>query len=36
VFEALGLDDPELEKGEFLVAHRRKADVVATERHRAG
>jgi 8-oxo-dGTP diphosphatase len=36
VFEAIGVDDPELEKGELLVAHRRKGDVVATERHRAG
>jgi 8-oxo-dGTP diphosphatase len=36
VFEALGMDDPELEKGELLVAHRRKGGVVATERHRAG
>ncbi len=31
-----GVDDPELEKGELLVAHRRKGGVVATERHRAG
>ncbi|WP_036563164.1 NUDIX hydrolase [Nocardioides halotolerans] len=36
VFEALELADPGLEKGEFLVAHRRKGVVVATERHRAG
>jgi 8-oxo-dGTP diphosphatase len=36
VFDALGIDDPELQKGEFLVAHRRRGDVVATERHLAG
>jgi 8-oxo-dGTP diphosphatase len=36
VFEALGIDDPELQKGEFLVAHRRRGDVLATERHLAG
>jgi len=33
IFDALGLVDPELEKGELLVAHLRKGRVVATERH---
>jgi 8-oxo-dGTP pyrophosphatase MutT (NUDIX family)/phosphohistidine phosphatase SixA len=33
VFDALGLADPELDKGEMLVAHLRKGRVVATERH---
>jgi 8-oxo-dGTP pyrophosphatase MutT (NUDIX family)/phosphohistidine phosphatase SixA len=33
VFEALGLEDPELEKGELLVVHLRRGRVVATERH---
>jgi 8-oxo-dGTP pyrophosphatase MutT (NUDIX family)/phosphohistidine phosphatase SixA len=36
VFDALEIEDPGLEKGEFLVAHRRKGVVLATERHRAG
>jgi 8-oxo-dGTP pyrophosphatase MutT (NUDIX family)/phosphohistidine phosphatase SixA len=36
VFDALGIEDPELEKGEFLVAHRRRGAVLAMERHRAG
>ncbi|MDQ4054323.1 MAG: NUDIX hydrolase [Actinomycetota bacterium] len=34
LFDALGLVDPELEKGEMLVAHLRKGRVVSTERHR--
>lgn len=33
VFDALGLEDPELEKGEILVAHLRRGEVVAVERH---
>ena len=33
VFAALGLEDPELEKGELLVAHLRHGRVVAVERH---
>jgi 8-oxo-dGTP pyrophosphatase MutT (NUDIX family)/phosphohistidine phosphatase SixA len=33
IFDALGLVDPGLEKGEMLVAHLRKGRVVATERH---
>lgn len=33
LFDELGLDDPELEKGEMLVAHLRKGRVVSTERH---
>ncbi len=33
VFDALGLVDPQLEKGEMLVAHLRKGRVVSTERH---
>jgi 8-oxo-dGTP diphosphatase len=33
VFDAIGLVDPELDKGEMLVAHLRKGRVVATERH---
>ncbi len=33
VFDAIGLADPELDKGEMLVAHLRKGRVVATERH---
>jgi 8-oxo-dGTP diphosphatase len=33
VFAALGLDDPELEKGELLVVHLRHDRVVALERH---
>jgi 8-oxo-dGTP diphosphatase len=35
VFDALGLVDPDLEKGEMLVAHLRKGRVVSTERHLA-
>jgi 8-oxo-dGTP pyrophosphatase MutT (NUDIX family)/phosphohistidine phosphatase SixA len=33
VFEAVGLADPELEKGELLVVHLRHGHVIATERH---
>jgi 8-oxo-dGTP pyrophosphatase MutT (NUDIX family)/phosphohistidine phosphatase SixA len=33
VFDAIGLVDPELDKGEMLVAHLRKGRVVSTERH---
>lgn len=33
IFDALGLVDPGLEKGELLVAHLRKGRVTATERH---
>ena len=33
VFDALGLADPQLDKGEMLVAHLRKGRVVGTERH---
>ncbi len=33
VFETLGVEDPQLEKGEMLVAHLRKGRVLATERH---
>ncbi|WP_134739938.1 NUDIX hydrolase [Nocardioides sp. 503] len=33
VFDALGLEDPQLDVGEMLVAHLRKGRVVATERH---
>ena len=33
VFDAIGLVDPHLEKGELLVAHLRKGRVVSTERH---
>jgi 8-oxo-(d)GTP phosphatase len=33
LFDELGLVDPELEKGEMLVAHLRKGRVVSTERH---
>jgi 8-oxo-dGTP pyrophosphatase MutT (NUDIX family)/phosphohistidine phosphatase SixA len=36
VFEALGVDDPGLEKGEMLVLHLRRGRVVATERHQGG
>lgn len=36
VFEVLGLEDPGLEKGEMLVVHLRRGDIVATERHQAG
>ncbi|WP_341926319.1 NUDIX domain-containing protein [Nocardioides psychrotolerans] len=34
VFDALGIEDPQLALGEMLVAHLRKGQVVATERHR--
>ncbi len=34
VFDALGIEDPQLALGEMLVAHLRKGAVVATERHR--
>ncbi|SFJ06363.1 NUDIX hydrolase [Nocardioides psychrotolerans] len=34
VFGALGIDDPGLALGEMLVAHLRKGEVVAVERHR--
>jgi 8-oxo-dGTP diphosphatase len=33
VFDALGLVDPDLEKGEMLVVHLRKGRVTSTERH---
>ncbi|MDH2413317.1 NUDIX hydrolase [Nocardioides sp. CER19] len=33
VFEALGLEDPGLEKGELLVVHLRRGEIVAVERH---
>jgi 8-oxo-(d)GTP phosphatase len=33
VFDALGVDDPKLEKGALLVAHLRKGKVLATEQH---
>jgi len=33
VFDALGLEDAELDKGELLVAHVRRGRVVAVERH---
>ncbi len=36
VFDALGLEDAGLEKGEMLVVHLRHGRVVATERHQAG
>jgi 8-oxo-dGTP pyrophosphatase MutT (NUDIX family) len=36
VFDALGLEDPSLEKGEMLVVHLRRGRVVATERHQSG
>ena len=36
VFDAVGLEDPRLEKGEMLVIHLRRGRVVATERHQAG
>ena len=36
VFDALGLEDPGLEKGEMLVVHLRKGRVVAVERHQGG
>ena len=33
VFDALGLDDPQLDPGGMLVVHHRKGRVVATEQH---
>jgi 8-oxo-dGTP diphosphatase len=36
VFDRLGLADPLLEKGEMLVVHLRRGEVMATERHQAG
>ncbi|WP_121256176.1 NUDIX hydrolase [Nocardioides ferulae] len=36
VFDALGLEDPQLEKGELLVVHLRQGTVAAIERHSAG
>jgi 8-oxo-dGTP diphosphatase len=36
VFEAVGLEDPELEKGEMAVLHLRRGQVRATERHQSG
>jgi 8-oxo-dGTP diphosphatase len=36
VFDALGIEDPHLEKGEMLVVHLRRGRVVATERHQGG
>ena len=36
VFDALGLEDPRLEKGEMLVVHLRRGRVVAAERHQGG
>ena len=36
VFDALGLEDVHLEKGEMVVVHLRHGQVVATERHQAG
>jgi 8-oxo-dGTP pyrophosphatase MutT (NUDIX family) len=36
VFDAVGTDDPQLEKGELLVLHLRRGKVRATERHQAG
>ena len=36
VFDALGIEDPRLEKGEMLVVHLRHGRVVATERHQGG
>jgi 8-oxo-dGTP diphosphatase len=36
VFDALGLEDAQLEKGEMLVVHLRRGRVVATERHQGG
>lgn len=36
VFDALGLEDPGLEKGEMLVVHLRRGAVVSTERHQGG
>jgi 8-oxo-dGTP pyrophosphatase MutT (NUDIX family) len=35
-FDALGLEDPGLEKGEMLVVHLRRGHVMATERHQSG
>ena len=36
VFDALGLEDAQLEKGEMLVVHLRRGRVVAVERHQGG
>ena len=36
VFDALGVEDPWLEKGEMLVLHLRRGRVVAAERHQGG
>lgn len=36
VFDALGLEDARLDKGEMLVVHLRRGAVVATERHQGG
>jgi len=36
VFDALGLEDPSMDKGEMLVVHLRRGRVVSTERHQAG
>ena len=36
VFDALGLEDARLEKGEMLVVHLRRGRVVAVERHQGG
>jgi 8-oxo-dGTP diphosphatase len=33
VFEAVGLEDPQLATGELVVLHLRKGRIVATERH---
>jgi 8-oxo-dGTP diphosphatase len=36
VFDALGVEDPELDPGAMLVVHLRRGEVVATEVHRPG
>ena len=36
VFDAIGLEDPGLEKGELLVVHLRRDKVVSVERHHLG
>ena len=36
VFDAVGIEDPELATGELLVLHLRKGRVVAAERHHVG
>jgi 8-oxo-dGTP diphosphatase len=36
VFDAIGTEDPGLEKGELCVLHLRGSKVVAAERHQAG